>query len=434
MTKLSDIISMLAAEPSTNAKKQILYSHKNQEDLKKYFHATLYPFYNYFIKVDKLPNGSGINELTTETIDDIVSTLNGRKLTGNAAREYLNKILESLTTNDQVILKNMINRDACCGVGNALVNDCWDNLVPVFPCMKAESYNDKTADNVPDGENAIIAQVKADGGRVQIVVDESNNVSIYSRNGNPVETFGIFDSIFSQYPNFVFDGELLVVDEQGQFKDRKTGNGIFNKSIRGTLSKEEALSFHIVLWDMISYNKWISGYDDTPYETRLKQLMSTSVFDTHRVSMIETEFFSRIVDVLQYNKKNIAMGLEGTMVKPKNMPWENRRSVHMLKLKEIRDATLVCIGVKPHKKHKHLIGSLECESQDGLLEASIGSGLSAADREKSPDYFVGKLIDVLYNEIIDAKTSTKKSMFLPRYTGIRYDQDEADTLEKIINQ
>ena len=428
MSNLSNIISQLAAESKTSVKQAILQEQSDNVLLKDYFNATLNPFINYYIRLKEVPATSGEYELDVELIKQIIATLHGRVLTGHAARDYLNEVLASLTTEDQILLKNMINRDANCKVAEGLVNKCWKGLIPEFPCMLAESYDEKTIKNIPEGPNSIIVQKKEDGGRVAIVVSEDHAVTIYSRAGNILETFGVFDAIFAQYPGKVFDGELVVSASEGVLP-RTASNGIFNKAVRGTISQEEAEKLHVVMWDVIDLADWKAGYSKVPYSTRLETLNTIGSNIKAKASVIETEYISTHDQAMEFYARMVAQGYEGAMVKRADMIWENRRSKFVLKLKGINDATLKVVGVKAHSKYPELIGSLECATDCGMLEVSVGSGLSADDRTKDPSEYIGKYVDIMYNMIIKSKNSDKKSLFLPRLKAVREDKTETDKLE-----
>ena len=233
--KLHEIISLLANTSSTKEKQKILEENKNNELLRRYFEATLNPFYNYFIRVKSLPETSGPCDLTVDAINTIVDVLTNRQKTGHAARDFLSGYMDTLTPEDQILLENIINHDPNCKVAEGIVNKVWKKMIPEFPCMLAEQYTDKTHGNIREGAGQIVVQKKEDGGRVAIVVDNNGAVTLYSRNGNILETHDMFTAMFQQYRGQVFDGELLVLDDRG-IQDRKTGNGIFNKAVRGTIS------------------------------------------------------------------------------------------------------------------------------------------------------------------------------------------------------
>ena len=147
-----------------------------------------------------------------------------------------------------------------------------------------------------------------------------------------------------------------------------------------------------------------------------------------KTSIVETRFVSTYSEVHQFYAEMLALKEEGAMVKPADMIWEATRSNYCLKLKEIKDAALLCVSITPHSKDPSLIGSLDCETSDGLLKVSIGVGLNDIDRARDPSYFIGSIIDMVYNALITSKSNKHVSMFLPVYKGIRTDKDVADTL------
>jgi len=429
--KLHQIIKALSIESSTLAKVSIINRFLARTDLREYFKASLDPMLNFYIKVNAIPEETGDLDLTDEMINDIVMNLDGRLITGNSARSYINDIMKTLTPENQILLKNMINRDPNCKVGIGLVNRCWNNLVSEFPCMLAEKLDQKTSAMIIEGPDRLIVQKKEDGGRVAIVVDPKGHVNVYSRTGNLLETHGVFDLIFSMYPGKVFDGELLVMDTLGHM-DRKTSNGIFNKAVRQTITYPEAVKLHVVLWDVIDLDAWKSGYDPTPYNKRLKSLIEyLEYIPSHRVSLVETRVIDTMHKAQKFYESMLDSGYEGAMIKIADAPWEAKRSKFVLKMKETNDATLICTGVTKHSKNPEWIGALECETSCGQLKVSIGSGLSEEDRKHDPSYFIGKLIDMQYNTLINSKTSETHSMFLPRFRGIRLDQKTADSLDHL---
>jgi ATP-dependent DNA ligase len=424
---LFKIISALAEEPSTNAKSKILLDNKDNVDLKTYFECTLNPFKNYFIRVKELPKTSSDSNLDSFVMNDVCDMLCGRIVTGHSARDYLNSVLIELSLENQILLQNMINHDANCKVAEGLVNKCWPGLIPKFPVMLAEEFNEKTAKYIPEGKDAIFIQKKEDGGRSAIVVSYSGEVTVYSRGGNILEMHGVLD-FFSNFPGQVFDGELLVIDENG-IQDRKTGNGYFNRAVRNTITKEQAQMFHVCLWDVIPLDKWKSGFDETPYSTRFENLNKNEY--PKNVSIVESERVSTHEQAQTFYLRMLTKKFEGAMIKRADAPWEDRRSRNVLKLKETKDATLICRGVQPHSKNPNWIGSLECETSCGKLHVSVGSGLTEEDRKKKPEEFIDKLIAVKYNMLIDNKNNATHSMFLPRYDYIRTDVKQADTLDHL---
>lgn len=217
--------------------------------------------------------------------------------------------------------------------------------------------------------------------------------------------------------------------------DRKDSNGIGNKAVRGTITKEEAERFSVIVWDLIPTDKfWVSEKLDVPYIQRLEKLKKIvdEINQPSKVSVVETKLCRTLDEVQEYYDEKLSAGLEGAIVKTVDMPWEDRRSKFMLKLKEELSATLLCVDTTPHSKVPGWIGSIECVTSDGKLNVSIGSGFTEEDRAKPPSYFIGKLIDTKYNALITSRGREEYSMFLPIFNGFREDVSIIDTLPKLM--
>lgn len=453
---ISTIIEALASDSSTTSKRAILTANKDDDVLRQVWFMTLNPRYNFYLRLKKpdvLTMEEGSNELSTDVLNSIVDTLNGRRLTGHAARDWLNGVLLTLKKPEQLVLCGIINRDLECGTSTGLVNDTWKKLIPEFPVMLAQPFTEKTALVFKPGKK-IIVQKKEDGGRVALCVEptETDDVSVtgFSRSGNELLLHGVFDALRS-FPNLVFDGEILfrgrpvinIADGSISYSstaDRATGNGMLNKCVRKTISVDEAEGLYIVLWDVIDLADWRNGFSKVPYEERLARLDAIlKELGSDKFKLIDSKECYTVEEVMEYYSGQVSMGNEGAIAKVADMPWEAERSDFMLKLKEILQATLRCVGTMPHRKDPSLIGSLELETACGLLTVSTGSGLRDEDRNLKPEDFIGKLIEMEYNGLIKARGKDSKwSMFLPTKprrlsNGIEFrtDVEDADTLEKL---
>lgn len=436
MSDLSEIFGRLSGTSSINEKRAILRENEGNLLLRHCFLLAEDPFINFWQK-PKVPAVHGEAILTQDLLNAVKETLCDRKLTGNSARDWLTGVMESLTTEDQTVLFNVISKDMNCHVGRTLVQDTWDNMVPEMPCMLAEKLNQKTAKNFVETEEGetplIIVQTKCDGLRVHFSVNKDGRVLAYTRSGKELLLHGVFDEVFSVFPRSVFDGELLVKSSEG-VEDRATGNGFGNKAVRGTITKEEASRFKVILWDVIPYE--VFWNDDSylkPYKLRYEDLSEMVLkMDPGKVELVNTQFVHTLDEARTFYREQLAKGLEGAMIKRTDMPWQNKRSAFMCKMKDEIECTLRCVGVLAHNKKIGQIGALVCESEDGGLRTSIGSGLTDGDRKTSGTQFIGKLVSVKYNAVIKSKGKDLPSLFLPIFKGIREDTVTADSTAKII--
>lgn len=437
MTILS-ILDQVAATTKGSEKLAILEKNKANPTLKAVVYLALNPMINFYQK--KIPDYSaGVNPriLTLAQALDLLADLSNRVVTGNAAIRQFKNILESVSKDDATVIERVVTKDLRCGVAIATANKVWgDGFIKEFPVMKASPLDEKTIARI---NYPAISQLKVDGLRCTAVMD-GDDVTLFSSAGNPIELGDVplMATLLScMTSDFVIDGELVVVDEKGKILPRKTGNGIINKAVRGTITKEEADRVRFIVFDAINKKSFFAGTEDTTiYSHRLAMLNSHfKAADKHaqvvagKVVNSEAEAYAHFREL--YNK-----GEEGTILKDMRSIWENKRSKLQVKFKGIISTDLrVKACEEGTGKNKGKIGALVCETDDGLLEVKVGTGLSDDDRSKPFDFYVGKIVEVEYNELIISKVKgAKHCLFLPRFVCVRDDKLHADTLDIIQNK
>lgn len=432
MQTVSEIIQELRKTSSTLGKQAILERNRDNELLRMVFNMTENPMYNYYIRVDpQVYTQTADGQLTMALLDSVVDVLHNRNVTGNRAKEWLQRLINSLNPQDADILTKIINRDLDCKTGTALINKTWKGMIPEMPCMLASKLDAKAINSIKPKKDGYIIQRKEDGGRCMAVVNQTGGVEFLSRNGKPLLTHGVFDAQLSQFPGFVFDGELLVVSDSG-VADRKTGNGFFNKAVRNTIKPEEAIKFQYVVWDMIPYADFFNGYSAVPYNERLAFLYSVSNrFTPGRIVPTESKVISSLEEAQVFYERMIAEGQEGAIIKFADSPWENKRSKFMIKMKEELDIDAEVIDVIPHTKKPDWIGALKCQTRDGKVVFEVGSGFTDEDRQKPASFYFGKIVQCKYNALITAKGRDTHSLFLPVFQNVRFDKTEANSFEEL---
>lgn len=419
-----EILDNIANNPSRNYKQHILEVNQADETLKKIFEMALHPLKNYYIKKNIPKYKQGEIVYTIQGALEMLSGLLDRTYTGKAAIEYLTMILSGLSPDDADVILRVVKKKLNCGVAVETVNAVWPGLVFKYPCMLCEPYEEKFFKKIT---GPFYVQTKEDGGRFNAVV-RNGTCQFFTRNGNNF----LLDSKCEEYfinlsggENIVFDGELLV-----EGKVRQEGNGKLTKAIRGTITQEEIDNIYFTLWDCIPYRNFYHGKCSVPYETRLGTLEELIMnLNNPKIKLVETTECSSFNEVLVIYQEKLSQDLEGVVIKSKNGPWENKRVQYQLKMKAELDCDLLCIGTLNglEGKYENCIGSLVCQSADGLLKVNIGSGLKDADRQRED--FPGSIIWVKYNNKILGDDGF--SLFLPIYKGVRVDKDTADKLEDI---
>lgn len=432
MSEIYQIIEEIAKTSSTKEKQAIMERNKDNKVLKAAIYYTENPRLNFYIRNTDSTIVAGKSDGRDIEYKDfqIFDKLNSRFVTGNAARDAFLEAIHEMEPGARVIMQRILNRDLRIGAGTTIANKVWKNLIPEYPVMLASKGDKKSMDYLEKTGGPFIVQKKCDGGRVNVVVDSLGNVTYRSRNGSTLELYGFFDKQFAGFSDRVFDGELLVRDQNG-IVDRKTGNGLYTKAVRGTLSKEEVSQMCIEVWDVIPTNEFESGKGTVPYEERLKELLNMSFYPRF-VVVVESMKVNTLAECVKFYEHMRELGEEGAIIKVANSLWEDKRSKNMVKMKAEETADLICTGVEEGQgKYKGMIGNLICETSDGKLVVGVGTGLVDADRKKHPSEFISKIVEVGYNEVITAKGKTTKSLFLPVYKGIRFDKNVANSIEEL---
>ncbi len=440
MSQIYNIFDQLASDNSRLAKEAILIKNKSNEILQRVFYLALDPFVQFYIR--KIPkHESNAPYWALQEGMDQLSRLSSREVTGNAAIEHLTTVLSKLEPEDAKIIERIIAKDLRCGVSEATANKIWPGLVSTYPVMLASGYDQKLVDKI---QWPALVQLKLDGMRFNAIV-KNGEVEFRSRNGKelsiPNKSFAVpFVKLAEHYKqDMVFDGELLVADFAGKPVNRQTGNGILSKSIKGTMSNDEALQVRATLWDAISYEDFTKGVSDEAYNIRLAKVSNAishvkSLFPQFGIyiDLVWTKEVDNLYTAQRIFEKFLAEGQEGTILKSKNGIWEDKRSKGQIKFKGELECDLRVVDWEEGTgKNKGRLGALVCESDDGKIRVNVGSGYSDEQREAYTKKVIGKIATVKYNARIQDKGGNVESLFLPVFIELREDKDIADVSIKI---
>jgi len=442
MNTVFEILESLAANNSRLAKEAILRRHANNELLRNVFRLAYDPMISYYIR--KIPKYSTKTIITADlswAILELENEFASRNKTGNAAIDHLTFILESLHAKDASVIERIIKQDLRCGVGEPTINKIWPDLIKTYPVMLASGFDQKLVDKI--GFPSYV-QLKLDGMRFNAIV-RSGKVEFRSRNGRQLDIASdLFAEAFIGLAEVygldcVFDGELLVVDTTGKSLDRKTGNGILTKAIKGTQSQNEGTMVRATLWDVIPIDAFLRGKYNMPYKTRFGNLVKYhSKFQKksslkHLISIVETVTVDNQYTANKLFNKFLDEGQEGIILKSMNGIWEDKRSKDQVKFKAELECDLMIVGwEKGTGKNSNRLGALICESADGAIRVNVGSGYSDEQRDVfTVDYTVGKIATVKYNARIQDKGGNVESLFLPTFIELREDKNVADNSKQI---
>lgn len=428
---INQILETLASNNSRNFKIDFLKQHKDNELLKEVIRLALDPFTQFYIRI--IPEYTPLYETPIATLKQAVDSLSilfTRTLTGNAAIAQLTLTLSAISEEDALVIERIISKDLRCGVNVSTVNKVWPNLIPEYPCMLCSAYDEKLVSKI---KYPAFANVKMDGMRVNAIVKDGI-VEFRSRNGKEINLLGNLEQDFIKLAggtNLVFDGELLV-RKDGNILSRQEGNGILNKANKGTISDSEASLVEITVWDVIPYDKFLTGKYDVPYKDRFDDLMTMNEFNpSPKINVVMTNIVPNLEVARSFFNLMLEEGQEGIILKDADSIWENKRSKGQVKFKAELDVDLIVTDwLEGSGKYEGMLGALQCESADGIIKVNVGSGFTDDDRKTIDKSIIGNIISIKYNARIK-NTNGEESLFLPVYLETRLDKTEADTSEKI---
>ena len=420
----------LAANPSRNFKLDYLKQNADNETLREIVRLALDPFTQFYIR--KIPEYKqiGTTDIGLQEAISQLWMLSSRQVTGNMGIKHLQNILNNLPEDKAKVIERIIQKDLKCGVQVSTANDVWMGLIKEYPVMLCSGYDQKLVDKI---DYPAYVQLKEDGMRFNAIIIDGK-CEFKSRNGKTIDLLGNLEAEFIAMSNgidCVFDGELLVKMD-GKIADRQTGNGILNKANKGTISAEEAAMVTAVVWDYIPYVLFTDGYSPTPYQTRFERLELAVEGASKRIELVPSIIVDSLDEAKAIFEQYLIDGKEGIILKDSHGVWEDKRSKGQIKFKGELECDLKIVGVEEGTgKYAGKVGSFLCESSDGVVKVSVGSGLSDQQRDSFSNLdLLGRIVAVKYNARITNKQG-EQSLFLPIFIELREDKDVADSSKDI---
>ena len=431
------ILENIEKVSARTAKIALIEQNKGNQLFLDVLQAALNPYTNYHIR--KIPDYDPKGGKTLDWALVELKKLSGRQLTGHAGIEHLRSILGSVSLDDAIVISRIIGKDLRCGAGDGTTNVALPGFIPTYPCLLARPYDEKNIKNI---KYPAYSQLKADGLRANAIV-EGHVVNLFGRSGREIDLLGALDqamiSLAAEFPwPVVFDGEFVVADKFGRVIDRKTGNGIINKAIKGTISEEEAKMIRFQIWDAIPLAEFKEGKSVDSYKHRFERLIQA--VDARPQAdksywVIPYKTVGSLEEAVAHFEQLLAEGHEGTILKNYCALWEDSRSKHLVKMKAEKDADMEIIGFNPGEgKFLGMVGSMQMASSDRLVECNISGFPDDLRLEitKNQAGLLGTIATVIYNERIKSKSRTGvDSLFLCRFAEFRTDKTVANSSKEI---
>ena len=395
MVEIKEFIDKMRATSSSTDKIAIIA--QSDAFIRDVVEATYNPYKQYYVtsktckkNSEKVASGPVIPLLK------LLNMLSTREVTGHDAIKLVNRFAQANVGWD--LIYKIIDKDLDIRVGASIINKAIPNLIPTFNVALAQEYKGKC-----DWNDSWYASRKLDGVRCLAVTDVDGNCTLYSRMGKELTTLNKVKKAIEATGiiNTVFDGEICLVDENGdedfqgvmkqlRRKDHQIENPVFmvfdmiHKPEFDNKKGGEVLSLRLA-----KLRGWFNGKfinDNT-----LRYCQQYEITDGRHFDM--------------WGQMAADKKWEGFMIR-KDVGYEGKRSKNLQKVKKFYDAEYVVVDYD--NDNHEVVRNGRSETIKMLAQVwiehkgyrvKVGSGWSQEQRLQYMDgSIVGKTITVQYFE------------------------------------
>ena len=376
---LQSFIDEMKESSSGNYKIETIKKHSDSEFLQKIFNYTYNPYKKYNVTSKNCKKNSGLFKYNLyNDLFDLLDDLANRVITGHDAIAAVNGFITGNTKYEDLIF-NIIDRDLKMGASTSSINKVIPGCIPTFKVALANPYNVKRVD-FQSGD--WYGSRKLDGVRC-ICRKENDIVTFLSRSGKEFLTLGNLENeILKIKGNFILDGEICMVDENGN----EDFQGIM-KQIRKKNHQIDNPKFFV--FDYLTLEEFDNQIGTTPLVERLKtgyDLLPESI-DCSRLEFLPQDQLTTEEQFTEMAKDAEEAGFEGIMVR-KNVGYEGKRSHNLLKVKKFHDAEYTVLdAINGNIRWTENGKQVERECLSSIIiehkgcKVSVGSGFSKEQRE-----------------------------------------------------
>jgi DNA ligase-1 len=388
---------------STNSntdKLNVIKEYSNQPDVLKVLQYTYDTFKQYYVTSKNCKKRSDL-VLPFGTYKDIFSlldALSSRQITGHSAIEAVNTFVEENKEYEELVW-NIIDRNLKTRSTVSMINKVVPGLIPTFDVALAQAYDDKTKKKV-DWNDGWYASRKLDGVRCLAIIDDKGDVNFYSRAGKEFTTLDSLKPSIKKLglTNMVFDGEVCMVDENGN----EDFQGIIKQIKRKDHTIEKPFYY---IFDLLTIKEFSDKESITTLSERLETARAYVMNDDYIGVLKQILADDMVMETMMEKSKR--EGWEGLMLR-KDTTYKGKRSADILKVKKFYDDEYVVVDLE-NAINRVIVDGKEVEEmmlKNVVIEhkgsrVQVGSGFSHEQKRyyyENPSEILGKQITVQYFE------------------------------------
>ncbi len=387
-----EILQEIKDTSGSNDKKTILEECKNNILLKTVLKMGLDPFVPF--NIVKVPKVKSRLEFTLDEKESwskffrIANMCAEREITGNAAINAMHACFSSVTEGHEKWMRKILKKHLAIGASIKTVNKVFPGLIPTFDVALAQKFEVKRL----KGKSEVAVEPKLDGIRCFAIV-ENGVALLYARSGKLISNFDTtIGAELSRLSDGCYDGEIMGED--------------FIALMRQAYRKENVVTegTYLSLFDYIPMTEWKSRKSGMSCRDRYFTLSNSlkKLGDLKYLKCIPRYTVPATYDSIKaLHDQFVNEGYEGAMVKDLEAAYKFGRGPEVMKLKAFHDVDLEIERLlEGTGKHAGKLGSVSVNYNG--VEVQVGSGFSDDLRESiwnNPDNFVGRMIEVRYQEV-----------------------------------
>lgn len=407
MKSIVEIFELLDSDNSRLFKEQVLDDNARNELLKRVLVAALDPHVVYNVvkfKMPKLPKTEFVfacegSDSIVEKFLVLLARLSSRTVTGNAARTEVENLFQLMGPLEQKWCQRILVKNLRCGVQASTVNKTWPGLIKEFEVALAETLKVKIGEsNLPEDikiidkiDYPVYVDAKLDGYRC-IVIKRFGEVSFFSRNGKPVDTYPTLKKILesANIDNIVLDCEACAADGTWETTSSLT-------SSKKNKKDDSTMVLHV--FDGMPFDAWAIRDSGKEYNQRLSFVDSVVALVNHEnVIAVNGKLVHNEQELLSFYRESLDVGHEGIMIK-KNVKYVWDRSDAIMKLKPTTTHEGVIVGWyegRDNTKRAGEFGGFLVVFPNGVV-TKVGGGFKDPERVtfmlEGPDTYYGRIVE-----------------------------------------
>ena len=424
MKEVLEIINQIKATSSRNEKEAILKQHKDNEDLRYILDVVYNPYIILGIKDKKLKKMIDRADGFKNKFGDDFKALIEYLKQNNTGRDYDVRLAAEFlrATFDEELYDfywEVITKQLKIGATAKSINTAFDEqFIPEFNVMLAKKFEDE--EHKVKGKEFVITE-KLDGMRTIMIV-ENENVTFFSRQGQPIAGLVEIAQDAKLLPDNVYDGELLIHNAD-DYKDRD----VLQETLKIARKDGEKRGLILHLFDMIPIEEFKAGKSKATYRKRKEELeFIVEKLKSPYIKVVPNLYVGKDLDVIpklleEMNRK----GKEGLMLNVSDGKYQCKRTDVLLKIKSMNTMDCKIIGFEDGTgKYEGMLGALILDYKG--YELRCGSGFTDEDRKEiwnNKEKYLGKIAEIQYFRE-SRNQDGGLSVSFPVFICIRHDKDE----------